>query len=82
MANRQTLKDGNHRILGFIDTVADGKQTILSPTFRPLGTYDPRMNVTKDKSHHTVGSGNLLTTLLRGRYDKRTYTLGSGQNGA
>lgn len=65
--SRQTLKDDKYRILGFIDTDASGKQTLLSPTYHKLGYFDPRTNQAKNEFYHPVGYGNLLTTLLSGR---------------
>jgi hypothetical protein len=45
MAHRQTLKDARFNVLGFIETDADGQQTILDAQFRRLGSYDPKTNV-------------------------------------
>ena len=61
---RQTLKDRSHRTIGYIDTDSSGKQTLKDASHRTKGYYDPRTNTTKDSSHRSVGSGNLLTTLL------------------
>jgi cytochrome c1 len=63
--SRETLKDRNYRIIGYIETDSQGKQKILDPQYRPRGTFDPKTNKTTDASYRVVGSGNLLTTLLR-----------------
>jgi len=60
----QTLKDANHRTIGYIETDSSGKQTIKDANHRTKGYYDPKTNQTKDSNHRTVGTGNLLTTLL------------------
>lgn len=65
MANRQPLKNALHHVIGYLDTDQGGRQTLLSPNYHKLGYYDPHTNLTKDEFHHTVGYGNLLTTLLK-----------------
>ena len=65
MADRQVLKNANHHIVGYIDTDSSGRQVILNEFFHKLGEYDPRTNRTVDEFYHRVGSGNLLTTLLK-----------------
>lgn len=67
MANRQTLKDAQFRMIGFVETDTSGQQTILDAQFRRLRSYDPKTNVTKDAQFRRIGQGNLLTRLLRGR---------------
>ena len=67
MAHRQTLKDGQFQIIGYIDTDLDGQQTISDAQFHRRGSYDPKTNVTKDAQFRRIGYGNLLTTLLPGR---------------
>jgi hypothetical protein len=62
--NRQTLKDARYRTIGYIDTAADGRQTVRDARVRIVGYYDPRSNLTRDARLHTVGSGNLLATLV------------------
>lgn len=67
MAHRQTLKDAQFRVIGFIETDASGQQTIMDAQFRRLGSYNPATDTTKDAQFRRVGQGNLLTTLLPGR---------------
>ncbi len=55
-----------HRTIGYIETHPGGKQVIKDPQYRTRGYYDPIANVTKDSRRRTVGSGNLLTSLLPG----------------
>ncbi len=45
---RMEIKDRSYRIVGYIDTDRDGKQTALDASYRHVGYYDPRTNQTKD----------------------------------
>jgi hypothetical protein len=63
---RQVLKDARYHTIGYIDTAADGKQTARDARYHIVGYYDPYTGLTKDARHHTVGSGNLLATLIGG----------------
>lgn len=60
----QVLKDPQGRTIGKISTQSNGVMTIRDPQGRSKGTYDPRSNKTKDPAGRTVGSGNLLSSLL------------------
>ena len=60
----QILKDKMNRKLGVIKTDSRGVQTLYNPMNHKLGTYDPKLDVTKDKMNRKIGKGNLLTTLL------------------
>lgn len=63
--SRQTLKDAQFRIIGYIDTANDGKQTARDAQFRVVGYYEPSTNQTKDAQFRVIGHGNLLASLLR-----------------
>jgi len=60
----QVLKDPRGRTIGRISTASNGVQTIKDPQGRRKGTYDPKSNKTKDPQGRSVGTGNLLTSLL------------------
>jgi len=61
----QILKDRNGMQRGIIKTSSNGIMTIFDRTgSKTLGTYDPKRDKTYDKQGSTIGSGNLLTTLL------------------
>lgn len=62
--SRETLKDARFRVIGYIDTASDGKQTGRDAHFRVVGYYEPRTNVTKDPQFRVVGYGNLLASLI------------------
>lgn len=60
----QVLKDKRGLTIGRISTASNGVQTIRDARGLTKGTYDPKTNKTKDARGITVGSGNLLATLL------------------
>ena len=60
----QILKDKRGVKIASISTAGNGIQTIKDKRGVKLGTYDPKSNKTKDKRGVSIGSGNLLTTLL------------------
>ncbi len=61
---RMEIKDRSYRIVGYIDTDRDGKQTALDASYRHVGYYDPRTNQTKDASYRIIGTGNQLSSLI------------------
>ncbi|WP_137174090.1 hypothetical protein [Massilia sp. HP4] len=65
--SRHTLKDARHRIIGYIDTAADGRQTGRDERLRIVAHYDPRSNITRDDRLRNVGYGNLVAALIAGR---------------
>ncbi len=65
MANLQTLKNQLGVILATISTDSKGIQTIRDPLGVILGTYDPKTNTTRNFLGQIVGTGNLLTTLIK-----------------
>jgi hypothetical protein len=60
----QVLKDDRGHTIGRISTNSNGVQTIKDERGHTKGTYDPKSNKTKDARGHSVGTGNLLTSLL------------------
>ena len=60
----QVLKDNKGHTIGKISTAINGVQTIKDAKGHTKGKYDPKENKTKDEKGHTVGTGNLLTSLL------------------
>jgi len=61
---RQTLRDRNQHVLGYIDEEFSGRQVLRDSNNHVLGYYEPKWDVTQDSNHHVIGHGNLLTTLL------------------
>ena len=64
MSDRQILRDKYGVVLGEI-RIDCSKQTLWDRHFNRLGEYDAGTNRTVDKYGNPVGSGNLLTTLLK-----------------
>jgi len=62
--SRQTMKDAQFRIIGYIDTRSDGSQVAKDAQFRTLGYYDPRTNQTKDAQFRVIAHANLLASLI------------------
>lgn len=60
----QVLKDSRGNTIGKILTASNGVQTIKDRLGNTKGSYDPKTNKTKDRHGNTVGTGNLLTSLL------------------
>ena len=60
----QILKDSRGYKIGTISTASNGVQTIKDEKGYKKGTYDPKTNKTKDARGYSVGTGNLLTSLL------------------
>lgn len=61
----ETLRDNLGFIIATITTNGKGIQTIKDPLGKILGTYDPKTNTTKNYLGQIIGTGNLLTSLIR-----------------
>lgn len=59
----QEIRDRNNRLLGTIRQVGTRFEA-RDPQGRLKGTYDPKMNVTRDPVYRVVGKGNLLSALI------------------
>jgi len=62
--SRQAIKDQQFRIIGYIETINDGKQKALDAQSRTLGYYDPKRNATQDAQFRTLATGNVLSGLI------------------
>lgn len=62
--SRRILKDARHRIIGYIDTKSDGRQTGRDERLRIVAHDDPRSNITRDERLRSVGYGNLIACLI------------------
>lgn len=69
-----SLYDKNHHLIAKIKTQGNGKKgndevryldEIYDSNGHYLGKYDYKTGITNDKDGHKVGTGNLLTTLLK-----------------
>ena len=61
--SQQTLRDKSGRTIGTI-TTSGSVSIIRDAAGRTKGTYDSKSNTTRDAASRSVGTGNLLTTLL------------------
>ena len=60
----EKLKDRSGKLLGTIHDRGD-KAELRDTSGKLLGIYDKKHNKTTDTSGRLIGTGNLLTTLLR-----------------
>ena len=62
--SRQVIKDRNDRILGYIETLAGGRQKATDRNSNLLGYFDPQSNITTDASGRTLAKANVLLGLI------------------
>ena len=62
--SRQTLRDRNYHVVGYIDVESSGRQILRDSNFHVRGYYEPSRNQTLDSGFRVVGNGNFLTMLL------------------
>ena len=62
--SRETLRDSHLKLLGYIETDSNGKQTGRDAHLRLMGYYDPRTNQTRDVHLRMVSYGNTLASLI------------------
>jgi hypothetical protein len=62
--SRIANKDRNSRILGYVETVSDGRQKALDASLRTLGYYNPRRDVTMDANLRVIARGRVLPALV------------------
>ncbi len=62
---RETLRDIQNNVIGFIESDSTGKQVLRDKNNYLIGTYQPRTNDTRDKNNMIVARGNMLVTLLK-----------------
>ena len=66
--SRQAIKDPNQRILGYIETLSDGRQKATAKNNRTLGYFDPKRNVTTTLENRVLARANILSGLI---YEQR-----------
>ena len=65
--SRQTIRDRNDRVLGYIETLSDGRQKATDRNSKLLGWFDPHRNVTTDAGSRTLAKANVLSGLILDR---------------
>ena len=64
---REAIKDKNYRIIGYVETMPDGRKKALDAGFRTLGYFDPKRNVTQDRNYQRIAEGDVLSALIMKR---------------
>ena len=62
--NTRTLRDSSGHLIGRLQTRPDGTVELRDERNRLKGTYDPKLDQTRDPAGNLVGRGDLLTSLL------------------
>ena len=63
-SSKQTLRDRNNIIIGFIETDSNGLLKLIDRKDKILGFYDPKKDMTTNRLGIKVGTGNLLPSLI------------------
>jgi hypothetical protein len=61
---RETIRDTRHGVLGYLETLANGKQQARDKSFYLLGYYDPKRDITQDANYDIIANGNVLSGLI------------------
>ena len=62
--SKETIRDRNDRVLGYIETMPNGRQKATDRNSRLLGWFDPERNVTTDASSRVLAKANVLSGLI------------------
>ena len=62
--SKEPVREFNGKIMGFIETDRDGNQQVRDFYGRILGTFDKKMNVTRDFYSRILTRGNTVLGLL------------------
>ena len=62
--SKEPVREFNGKIMGFIETDRDGNQQVRDFYGRILGTYDKKMNVTRDLYGRILTRGNTVLGLI------------------
>lgn len=62
--SRQVIRDRNDRVLGYIETLANGRQKATDRNSNLLGWFDPHRNITTDATSRTLAKANVLSCLI------------------
>ena len=65
MQNKETIREFSGKVIGYIETKPNGDKVVRDFYRRLLGTYNKKLNVTKDFYGRTVARGDLSSMLLR-----------------
>lgn len=65
MQNEETIREFSGKVIGYIETKPNGDKVVRDFYRRLLGTYNKKLNVTKDFYGRTIARGDLSSMLLR-----------------
>ena len=65
MQNEETIREFSGKVIGYIETKPNGDKVVRDFYRRLLGTYNKKLNVTKDFYGRTVARGDFSSMLLR-----------------
>jgi hypothetical protein len=66
--SRQAIRNPNNKLLGYIETLSDGRQKATDANNKTLGYFDPKRNATTDTNNRVLARANILSGLI---YDQR-----------
>jgi hypothetical protein len=66
--SRQAIRNPTNKLLGYIETLSDGRQKATDANNKTLGYFDPKRNATTDVSNRVLARANILSGLI---YDQR-----------
>ena len=68
---KETIRDFGGRILGYIETDANGNKTVRDFYNRILGYYDAKLNVTRDFYNRIIAHGDAAVGLIYQEANKK-----------
>lgn len=66
--SREAIRTPNNKVLGYIETLSDGRQKATDANNKTLGYFDPKRNATTDPNNRVLARANILSGLI---YDQR-----------
>ena len=72
--SRQTLRDRNQHVIGYIDVEFSGRQCLRDSNNHVLGYYEPGRNQTLDSNYHVIGPSIPTTmSLVMGTFSPHCF---------
>ncbi len=68
---KETIRDFGGRILGYVETDANGNKTVRDFYNRILGYYDAKLNVTRDFYNRIIARGDAAVGLIYQEANKK-----------
>ena len=61
---KETIREFGGRIIGYVETDANGNKTVRDFYNRILGYYDAKLNVTRDFYNRIISQGDTAVSLI------------------